>query len=271
MARRITTRTRVTSDSTAAAVDGLVGGGGAALSEHGDGFVVTASQGSVLIPSEARTREAALQLADRRMYANKSRERASAGSQSRDVLLSALRERQPELAEHLVGTAALALAVAEELGLDSEQRDEVLRAAELHDTGKMAIPDAILGKPGPLDESEWEFMRRHTLIGERIIASAPALVPVARLVRSSHERWDGRGYPDRLSGEQIPLGSRIVSVCDAFEAMTSERPYSVAMLPERALEELRNGAGGQFDAEVVDAFERVTAGARVGTGGSARR
>jgi diguanylate cyclase (GGDEF)-like protein len=246
-------------ECTAAAVDGIVGGGGAALSEHGDGFLVTASQGSVLIPSEARTREGALQLADRRMYANKSRERASAGSQSRDVLLSALRERQPELAEHLVGTAALALAVAEELGMDSEQRDEVRRAAELHDTGKVAIPDAILRKAGPLDDAEWEFMRRHTLIGERIIASAPALVPVARLVRSTHERWDGRGYPDQLVGEQIPLGSRVVAVCDAYEAMTSERPYSVAMLPERALEELHRGAGSQFDAEVVEAFERVIA------------
>jgi two-component system cell cycle response regulator len=259
------------SECTAAAVEDFVGGGAAALSERGDGFLVTASQGSVLIPSEARTRETALQLADRRMYANKSRERASAGSQSRDVLMSALRERQPELAEHLVGTAALALAVAEELRLDTEQRDEIRRAAELHDTGKMAIPDAILGKPGPLDEAEWEFMRRHTLIGERIIASAPALVPVARLVRSSHERWDGRGYPDQLAGEQIPLGSRIVSVCDAYEAMTSERPYSVAMLPERALEELRQGAGSQFDADVVDAFERIVAGARVDAGDRTRR
>jgi two-component system cell cycle response regulator len=252
-------------ECTAAAVDGLVGGGVAALSEHGDGFVVTASQGSVLIPSEARTREAALQLADRRMYANKSRERASAGSQSRDVLLTALRERQPELAEHLVGTAELALAVAEELGMDSEQRDEVFRAAELHDTGKMAIPDAILNKPGPLDDAEWAFMRRHTLIGERIIASAPALVPIARLVRSSHERWDGRGYPDQLAGEQVPLGSRIVAVCDAYEAMIAERPYSVAMLPERALQELRQGAGSQFDATVVTAFERVVASRSVRT------
>jgi two-component system cell cycle response regulator len=193
------------------------------------------------------------------MYANKSRERASAGSQSRDVLLSALRERQPELHAHIVDVAALAGRVAAELGLDAEQRDEVKRAAELHDIGKVAIPDAILNKPGPLDEQEWEFMHKHTLIGERIIASAPALVPVARLVRSSHERWDGAGYPDGLEGEQIPVGSRIVAVCDAYQAMLSERPYSVAMRPTRALEELSNCAGTQFDPQIVEALRRVAA------------
>jgi diguanylate cyclase (GGDEF)-like protein len=244
-------------ECTAAEVDGLVAGGAGALSERGEGFLVTASQGSVLLPSEADTPEAALQLADRRMYANKNRERASAGSQSRDVLLSALRERQPDLHAHLIDVAALARLVADELRLEAEQRDEVFRAAELHDVGKMAIPDAILNKPGPLDEQEWEFMRKHTLIGERIIASAPALVPVARLVRSSHERWDGEGYPDRLRGEQIPLGSRIVAVCDAYQAMVGERPYSVAMRPARALEELSNCAGTQFDPAVVAALQRV--------------
>jgi len=140
-----------------------------------------------------------------------------------------------------------------------EQRDEVFRAAELHDTGKMAIPDAILNKPGPLEPEEWSFMREHTLIGERIIAAAPALVPVARLVRSSHERPDGGGYPDGLEGEQIPLGSRVIAVCDAYEAMISERPYSVAMVPARATQELRRGAGSQFDPQVVAAFERVLA------------
>ncbi len=246
-------------ECTAAAVDGLVAGGTAALSERGDGFLVTASQGSVLLPSEASSRDTALQLADRRMYANKSRERASAGSQSRDVLLTALRERRPDLHAHLVDVAALARLLAEELGVTAEQRDEILRAAELHDVGKMAIPDAILNKPGPLDPQELEFMRQHTLIGERIIASAPALVPVARIVRSSHERWDGDGYPDQLEGEQIPLGSRVVAVCDAYQAMVSERPYSVAMLPARALDELARGAGTQFDPEVVTAFERVLA------------
>lgn len=244
-------------ECSAAQVDGLVAGAAASLGEHGDGFVVTAAQGSVLIPVEAATREAALTLADRRMYANKSRERASAGAQSTEVLLTALREVEPGLHEHLCGVANLALAVADHLGLSAEERDEIFRAAELHDVGKMAIPDAILSKPGPLDPSEWEFMRKHTLIGERIIASAPALVPIARVVRSSHERWDGAGYPDKLAGEATPLGSRIVFCCDAFDAMTSERPYSVAMRPTRALEEIERGAGSQFDPTVAKALREV--------------
>ncbi len=244
-------------ECTAAEVDALIAGAGAALSEGGEGFAIAASQGNVLLPSEAASVKEAMQLADRRMYANKVSERTSAGSQSRDVLLTALRERQPELAEQAVDVAELAQAVAEELGMEAEQRDETYRAAQLHETGKMAIPDAILNKPGPLEEPEWEFVRQHTLIGERIIASAAALVPVARLVRSSGERWDGKGYPDSLHGEQIPLGARVVAVCDAYAAMVSERPYSVAMRPPRALEELRRSAGSQFDPKVVAAFEQV--------------
>jgi len=260
-------------ECTAAEVDAIVAGAGAALSERGEGFAVTASQGNVLLPSEAGSVKEALQLADRRMYANKASERTSAGSQSRDVLLTALRERQPRLAEQAVDVGGLALAVAEELGMEAEQRDETYRAAQLHETGKMAIPDAILNKPGPLEDSEWEFVRKHTLIGERIIASAAALVPVARLVRSSGERWDGTGYPDSLRGEQIPLGARVIAVCDAYAAMVSERSYSVAMLPPRALEELRRNASSQFDPEVVAAFERVAAqrglpGSEPGKGGA---
>jgi two-component system cell cycle response regulator len=242
---------------TAAEVDGLVAGATASLGERGDGFLVTASQGSVVIPSEAGDPEEALQLADRRMYANKNRERSSARTQTRDVLLTALREREPALHAHLIDVAQLAVAVAGEIGMSAERRDEIYRAAELHDVGKVAIPDAILSKPGPLDPAEWEFIRAHTLIGERIIAAAPALVPIARLVRSSHERWDGSGYPDGLAGEEIPLGSRIVGACDAYEAMVSERPYSVAMVPARALEELDRCAGSQFDPEVVVALRRV--------------
>lgn len=235
-----------------------------ALSVHGQGFSISASQGSVLLPDEASSVEGALQLADRRMYASKVTERASAGSQSRDVLLTALRERQPELAERAVDVAELALAVAETLGMAAEQRDETYRAAQLHEVGKMAIPDAILRKPGPLEDSDWAFVRKHTLIGERIIASAAALVPVARLVRASGERWDGNGYPDSLRGEQIPLGARVVAVCAAYGAMVSERAHSVAMGPSQALEELRRGAGTQFDPHVVMAFEQAVARERRG-------
>jgi HD-GYP domain-containing protein (c-di-GMP phosphodiesterase class II) len=135
----------------------------------------------------------------------------------------------------------------------------VARAAELHDVGKIAVPDAIIDKPGPLDPVEWSFVRRHPLIGERILLAAPALRPVARLVRSSHERWDGAGYPDGLCGDEIPLGARVVSVCDAFEAMTTDRPYREAISEDEALDELRRCGGSQFDPMVVEAFCRVIA------------
>ena len=113
--------------------------------------------------------------------------------------------------------------------MTGEQLDEVARAAELHDVGKVGIPDAILNKPGELTQVEWDFIHQHTILGERILHAAPALRPIARLVRASHECWDGSGYPDRLAGEQIPLGSRIVAVCDAYEAMTTTRPYRAAV------------------------------------------
>ena len=235
--------------------EAVVGATTAALTDRGEGFEVTASQGSVLLPGEAETVEEALQLADTRMYAQKGQGRISAGRQTRDVLLSTLRERQPDLHAHLVDVSATAVAAARELDMSPEEIDEVSRAAELHNVGKMAIPDAILQKAGPLDEEEWGFMRRHTIIGERILAAAPALVPVAALVRSCHEHWDGKGYPDSLAGEDIPLGARVVSVCDAFDAMTSERPYRPARSAEDALAELRRCAGSQFDPRVVDAFE----------------
>jgi HD-GYP domain-containing protein (c-di-GMP phosphodiesterase class II) len=130
----------------------------------------------------------------------------------------------------------------------------LLQAASLHDVGKAAIPDSIIEKPGPLNASEWTFMRTHTLIGERIMAAAPALKEAAKLVRSSHERFDGSGYPDGLSGEDIPLGARIIAVCDAYDAMICKRPYRSRMSAEVALEEIRRCAGTQFDPRVVAAF-----------------
>ena len=137
---------------------------------------------------------------------------------------------------------------------------EALRhAAALHDIGKMAIPDSILEKPGPLSEAEWALIRQHTLIGERILAAAPALERSGRLVRSSHERIDGTGYPDGLAAADIPLGSRIIFVADAFDAMVSSRSYGATLSHADALAELRRCAGTQFDPAVVAAFERVIA------------
>jgi diguanylate cyclase (GGDEF)-like protein/PAS domain S-box-containing protein len=229
-----------------------------ALSERGEGFHVTASYGSVKLPTDAGTATEALREADRRMYARKSLEsRSSAGRQSADVLLSILSERNQELGVHLDEVTALAEAVADRIGLSDEELAPLLQAASLHDVGKAAIPDTILHKTGPLDDAEWKFMRRHTVIGERILASAPALMRASKLVRWSHERFDGDGYPDRLAGEDIPLGSRIIAVCDAYDAMVSDRPYRAPLSTVQALGELRRCAGTQFDPEVVEMFCQV--------------
>ena len=234
--------------------DALAAAGSAALMERGEGFEITASFGAAAIPLEAVTASEALGMADQRMYARKGRTRTSAGRQATDALLKALAERNPGLGEHLDDVTDLCEAVGHELGLSDEQMTPLLQAAALHDVGKVAIPDAILDKPAPLDEAEWEFMRTHTLIGERILAEAPALAEAAKIVRTSHERYDGEGYPDGLVGDEIPLAARIVAVCDSYDAMTSNRPYRTAMSTELALAELHNGAGTQFDPRVVKAF-----------------
>jgi|HubBroStandDraft_4_1064222.scaffolds.fasta_scaffold05463_2 two-component system cell cycle response regulator len=253
-------------DSSVASEPALEQASVAALSERGPGFAIGAAHGEVSIPGEADVPAAILQLADQRLYQRKDRSRESgAVLQLRDVLLQAFHERYPDLQAHQQGVGALVLAVGRRMGLDGEEQDVLARAAELHDVGKIAIPDAILGKPDPLDEEEWRFMRRHTILGERILMAASALAPVARLVRSSHERFDGDGYPDGLSGQEIPLGARIIFVCDAYDAMISERAYSPAIAPAEAIAELQACAGTQFDPEVVDAFVQT-----LGAGAPAR-
>ena len=235
----------------------LIASAAAALTETGPDYLIEASLGVVLLPREADSAQSALRLADERMYANKRSRLGDAGGQAGEVLLRTLRAKQPDLDEHSSNVAGLAAKVARRLGVSGEALDEVARAAQLHDVGKVGIPDAILNKASRLSDGEWEFVRRHTILGERILEGAPALRTVARLVRSSHERWDGFGYPDRLRGEQIPLGARIVSVCDAYEAMTTERAYRAAVPHETACHELRRCAGGQFDPVVVEAFLSV--------------
>ena len=229
----------------------------AALCDHGRAFSISASYGSVLIPTEAASPAEAMRLADQRMYARKQSSRTSAMSQSKDVLLRALAERHPELGEHVDEVARLAAPLAEAFEMSAADIAALRSAAALHDVGKVAIPDAILQKPAALSESEWEFIHRHTLIGERIVAAAPALAGVGEMIRSSHERWDGSGYPDQLAGEAIPLGARIIAVCDAYSAMISDRPYSAALSRADTLAELRRCAGGQFDPRVVERFEEL--------------
>ena len=237
--------------------EALAAAGTAALTERGEGFEITASYGAAAIPFDAATATEALGTADHRMYARKGRKRTSPGRQATDALLRALQERNPGLGAHLDDVTDLCEAVGRRLDLSEEMMTSLLQAAALHDVGKVAIPDAILDKPGPLDEAEWEFMRTHTLIGERILAEAPSLAEAARIVRSSHERYDGTGYPDGLTGTEIPLAARIIVVCDAFDAMTSNRAYRTAMSMEGALSELHKCSGTQFDPTVIAAFVRA--------------
>jgi HD-GYP domain-containing protein (c-di-GMP phosphodiesterase class II) len=170
------------------------------------------------------------------------------------VLLEALYERSPDLRVHVENVVGSAVAVGTALGMSGEELEELRLAARMHDIGKLAIPDAVLHKPGPLGVAEWAFVKEHAVIGERILSGAAGLKRVGAIVRATHERWDGGGYTDGLSGTEIALAARIIAVCDAFSAMTSARPYRLPVAREQALEELRRCAGTQFDPGVVDAF-----------------
>ena len=173
------------------------------------------------------------------------------------MLIRILQQRAPDLGEHVNAVERLALAYGAVLGLSPGELTDArarLGAARHREDGD---PRRDPAKAGPLDEEEWRFMRQHTVLGERIVAAASSLASVAKLIRASHERWDGHGYPDRLAGEEIPLAARIIFACDAFDAITAERPYSPAREPEDALEELRRCAGTQFDPRVVDVLEHV--------------
>jgi putative nucleotidyltransferase with HDIG domain len=228
-----------------------------ALSEHGPLFDVTCSSGSLVIAPSDMTFQQALQQADQRLYDEKRAQRTTDGA-PRDVLLSVLAEQSETLAAHMLSVGRLATAVAEKLGLTRVQIARTCLAAELHDIGKTAIPDSILEKPGPLDDAEWAFIKRHTVIGERILAATASLADVAPFVRWSHERPDGAGYPDGLRADQIPLSSRIVAVVDAYDAMTTDRPYSRARSHADAVAEIRRCIGSQFDPMAAEALIAVS-------------
>jgi diguanylate cyclase (GGDEF)-like protein/putative nucleotidyltransferase with HDIG domain len=199
--------------------------------------------------------EVARSLGGGRIQAHDPEDKGDPIGSKRDVvaaLAEALLERDRYTGEHSESVVQLVEAVARGLALSLAETNTVKAAALLHDIGKVAIPDRVLNKPGPLDDEEWQVMREHPVIGERILRAIPGMGGIARILRHEHERFDGSGYPDGLSGGDIPIGARIILACDAYHAMTSDRPYRKAMSHPEALRELAAGAGTQFDPEVTE-------------------
>jgi len=218
------------------------------------------SFGAAVIPTEA-TGCAALALAEERLDDQK-RRGLVVPDRVGELLLVLTQAHDETLANHAREVARLADAVAARLGVSVADRGLVRRTAELHDIGKLAISREVLAKPGPLDEREWQVIRRHTLAGEELLNFFPSLSPVSSLVRSTHERFDGDGYPDGLDRNAIPLVARIVAACDAYEAMVTDRIYGPTRTRAEACAELETSAGRQFDAEVVAALLTEVAGER---------
>lgn len=218
---------------------------------------VTAASGLARLPEDAATASEALRLADLRMYEDKAQARIGPARQVTQTLMLALEERNIGLPSSSDRIGELAVAVAQRLGVSSTEHERIRLAALLRNVGKIAVPDSLLTKAGPLTDAEWRLLRRHTLVGQRIIDGAPALIDVGKLVRSIHERVDGRGYPDGLAGDEIPIGARIIAVCNSYDAMVSARAYRPALTHGQTLDELRLRAGSEFDADVVQAFLQV--------------
>lgn len=170
-----------------------------------------------------------------------------------DVLAGAMQAKDAYTAEHENGVGDLSIRVAARLRMDPHEQQTVRYAALLHDIGKIAVPTEILNKQGPLDDHEWAVMRRHTIVGAELLARIPFFAAAHPLVRSSHEHWDGSGYPDGLAETSIPLGARIILACDALSAMITDRSYRRRRPLGEALRELRRCSGSQFDPAVVDA------------------
>jgi HD-GYP domain-containing protein (c-di-GMP phosphodiesterase class II) len=188
-----------------------------------------------------------------------------------EALAAALEAKDSYTADHARSIADLAVDVGRELNLSDSAIEDLRYGGIFHDVGKIAIPDAIINKPGPLTDEEFEVIKQHPAIGAEILAPVPFLYGVRTIVRHAHEHWDGSGYPEGLTGEQIPLGARIVLAVDAWHAMTSDRPYRKAMSDPEAYKELEDNSGTQFDPEVVDALlavlkrERLEAADTAGT------
>lgn len=173
------------------------------------------------------------------------------------ALAEAVEKRDPYTGGHVRRVVLYSVLLGHEMGLDQQELDRLRIASTLHDVGKIAVPDEVLRKPGPLDDSEFDIMKRHPLDGAEILSRIPELRDILPGVRSHHERLDGRGYPDGLEDEEIPLSARIIAVADTYDAMTSSRPYRKALEHDVAVAEVQEGAGTQFCPRVVAAFDRL--------------
>jgi diguanylate cyclase (GGDEF)-like protein len=224
-----------------------------ALDPSGGGPALPCSFGVAVVAEPGADAGSTLALAEDRLADQQNRS-PSLAERYAELILHIQRSRQPDTSDHALDVALLAAGVATRLGVDPVDRARVRRTAELHDVGKLAIDPATVAKPGPLDDAEWAEMRTHTIAGEELLRAAPPLHAIAPLVRASHERWDGGGYPDGVAGERIPLAARIVAACDAFDAMVTDRPYRRGMSAAEAKAELVACEGTQFDPAVVSAL-----------------
>jgi diguanylate cyclase (GGDEF)-like protein len=225
-----------------------------------------ASAGVACVGPSGGDKDALLESADRRLYAAKHQGThpiglrrgedpgAVAARVAIDLLAGVMQLHHGATGDHSDAVAELALAVAARLGATPEERELIRQTARVHDIGKLAVPVALLDRAGPLSEAEWDLVRRHPADGAHLLRRVGGLESLAAAVSASHERWDGTGYPAGLAGEEIPFAARVVAACDAFEAMTADRPYQQARSPSAAIDELRACAGSQFDGAVVDAL-----------------
>ncbi len=222
--------------------------------EGGAEAVLGRAHGVVSLPDDATETDEALRLVGQRLAEDRRRRRESAKHQAHDTLMAILSKRHPEMAPHLRLVAYHVLSLGRRLGLSGEQLDDVVFAARLQHVGMLSVPDAALESQSHLQASDSILLRDLPGAGAEIIASAPALVSVAKLVRASHENYDGTGYPDELAGDHIPLGSRILAVCVSYVVLTSKRADQRPLTDKAALAELRRSAGKQFDPRVVEAL-----------------
>jgi diguanylate cyclase (GGDEF)-like protein len=224
----------------------------AALIELGEGFMIRSWHGSVWLPHETEMPGDALKLADQRLQQHRHDPRTDATPK---LALRSARRGPVPVPTHEAG--ALAQEVGTRMGIAGDRLADLVAAAELRDVGMMAVPDAILLASGPLELDDRRLIRLHTLVGERLLSANFGMGEVAAMVRSSHEQFDGHGYPDGLAGERIPLAARIVFACGVFCDLTTERVHRPALSAGDALAEVRGSAGRQFDPLVVDMLAEV--------------